>query len=565
MKAETGLLRLFLVIILFFVLYAALIARLFYWQVVKGEELKKVGENQSLEILELVPKRGEVRTSDNYPLATNTITYLAYTNPKVIKDKESYALRIARILEVDFASVSAQLNKDAFWVRIASGLDYETRKEIETQKLFGLGFEEESTRFYPEASLAAHLVGFVGRDNEGNPKGYFGAEGYYDDQLKGRSGRLYAIKDSLGNPILDKARREGKIDGRTIVLTIDRTVQFIAQKRLEEGIEKYKAEGGSIVITDSKTGGILAMASEPTFSPEKYYENEEVRFVNPVVSNLYEPGSTFKVLVMAAALDSKVVKPTTKCSICGGPIQMGDYKIRTWNDKYYPNTTMTETIIRSDNTGMVFTGNRLGRDRMLSYLARFGLVESTGIDLQGEVSSSITDESLQYPIDLATASFGQGISLTPIQLVSAVNSIARDGEYFTPHVVSKIIREDGREIIIKPKKRTETVSESTAKLITSMMVRAVEEGEAQWTRIKNYKIAGKTGTAQIPVAGHYDPNQTIASFVGFFPADNPQITMLVLVNKPTTSIYGSETAAPIFFNIARDLIRYYNLRPDSLK
>jgi len=241
---------------------------------------------------------------------------------------------------------------------------------------------------------------------------------------------------------------------------------------------------------------------------------------------------------------------------------MGEYKIRTWNDKYFTNPTMNDVIVHSDNTGMVFVGRKLGLKRMIDYLKKFGLGQPSGIDLQGETTGYIRSEKSWRPIDLATASFGQGISATPIQLISAVNSVANGGKLMQPYVVSEIITEDGKKIVIKPEVRNRTISQAAAKMITSMMVDAVENGEAKWTKVKNYKIAGKTGTAQIPVAGHYDPNQTIASFVGFFPADNPRVTMLILINRPKTSIYGSETAAPIFFNIARDIIKYYNLPPN---
>jgi cell division protein FtsI/penicillin-binding protein 2 len=220
---------------------------------------------------------------------------------------------------------------------------------------------------------------------------------------------------------------------------------------------------------------------------------------------------------------------------------------------------MTDVIVHSDNTGMVFIGQKLGIGNFVKYLNRFGLGNPTGIDLQGETSGVIRDEKSWYPIDLATASFGQGISVTPLQLVAAVNSLANGGNLMQPYVVKEITTDEGRKIEISPKNKGRTVSGASAKIVTSMMVEAVERGEAKWVKIDNYKIAGKTGTAQIPVAGHYDPHQTIASFVGYFPANNPKVTMLVLVDRPKTSIYGSETAAPIFFSIARDIIKYYNL------
>ena len=558
-----GSVRFFFVLFTFFLLYLIVILNLFYWQVVRGEELKKIGEKQSTESLFLPAKRGDIVTSDNFPIATNKTSYLFYSNPKLINDKTFYALTLSEILGMSEASIAAKLSKDLFWVRLAQSIDAEKKSQIEDLKLPGLGFQQESERYYPEASMAAHLAGFVGKDKEGLSKGYFGVEGYYNEQLQGRSGKLYVVRDALGNQIANDIREEKKIDGRTLVLTLDRTVQFIAQKKLKNALEKYQAEGGSVIAMDTKTGRILAMASFPSFDMQKYYDFDYNSYKNPVISEVYEPGSTFKVLVMAAGIDAGVVKPDTKCDSCSAPVEIGEYNIKTWNNKYYANTTMLDVIEHSDNTGMVFVGRKLGLSKFLHYLEAFGIGDTTKIDLQGEVSGAIRPQKSWYPIDVATATFGQGISLTAMQLLNAVNSIANEGKLMRPFVVSKIITEDGKTVEIVPRVVRQTVSSSTSKVISQMLVNAVENGEAKWVKIKDYKIAGKTGTAQIPLAGHYDPNQTIASFVGYFPADDPKVTMLVLVNKPKTSIYGAETAAPIFFSIAKDIISYYNIPPSK--
>jgi cell division protein FtsI/penicillin-binding protein 2 len=266
---------------------------------------------------------------------------------------------------------------------------------------------------------------------------------------------------------------------------------------------------------------------------------------------------------MASGLDSEVVKPETKCPICSGPIEIGGYEIKTWNDKYYKDITMIETVRLSDNTGMVFVGKSLGLDKMISYLSKFGIGEATGVDLQGETAAPLHPRNSWYPIDLATTSFGQGISVTPMQLLSAFSALANDGKRMEPHLVLKIITAEGQEIDIKPKVLSTAISSGTAKAMAEILVNAVNFGEAKWARVKGYRIAGKTGTAQIPIAGHYDPNKTIASFIGFAPADNPKFSMLVIVNQPTTSIYGADTAAPVFFDIARDLFAYYGIPPSE--
>ncbi len=551
--------RLLIALIFFVVLYLLIVGRLFYWQVARAQDLREIGIKQSSDRLPIQAIRGEILSQDGFPLATNKITYLLYANPKVIDNKSSYTKLLAPILEMDEASVSARLDYDLFWVNVASRLSDTKKREIEKLKLEGLGFQEQSDRYYPEASMAAHLVGFLGKDQGGSNQGFFGLEGYYNFQMQGRNGSLYVVKDALGNPVVNDIREEKKIDGRSITLSIDRTIQYILDKRLKEGVVKYEADGGSLIALDTKTGKILGMSSVPNFNPQIYYEFPQTSLKNPAISDLYEPGSTFKPLVMAAAIDMGLVKPNTICTICAGPVPIGEYNIKTWNSKYYPNATMTEVIQRSDNTGMVFTGKKLGEKNLLSYMRRFGIGDVTGVDLQGEVSGELRDTWSE--IDLATATFGQGISITPLQLVSAINAIANDGKLMKPYIVEKITQTDGKVIPIKPQEVRKVIKDSTASVMTWMMVNAVEKGEAQWVKMPGYSIAGKTGTAQIPVAGNYNPNETITSFVGFFPAEDPKITMLAVVHKPKTSIYGAETAAPIFFAAARDIINYYGIPP----
>ncbi len=552
-------LRLLISLCLFIGLYFLIIGKLFYWQVARAQDLREIGRNQSSDRLPIQATRGEILASDSFPLATNKITYLLYANPKVVGDKTQYARLLSPILEMDEASISARLEKDLFWVNVASRLPDTKKREIEKLKLDGLGFQEQSDRYYPEASMAAQLVGFLGKDQSGNNHGFFGLEGYYNAQMQGRDGSLYVVKDALGNPVVNDIREEKKIDGRTITLSIDRTIQYILDKRLKEGVMKYEAEGGSLIAMDTKTGKILGMSSVPNFNPQIYYEFPQTSLKNPAISDLYEPGSTFKPLVVAAAIDLGLVKPETKCDMCDGPVPIGEYNIKTWNDKYYPNSTVTEIIQHSDNTGMVFIGRKLGEDNLLSYIKRFGIGDTTGVDLQGEVTGQLRDSWSE--IDLATATFGQGISITPLQLITAINSIANGGVLMKPYVVEKIYQPDGKAIPIKPQEKRRVIKESSAKVVTWIMVNAVDNGEAQWVKVPGYSIAGKTGTAQIPVAGHYNPNETITSFVGFFPAEDPKVTMLAVVNKPKTSIYGAETAAPIFISAARDIINYYGIPP----
>jgi cell division protein FtsI/penicillin-binding protein 2 len=553
------------VIFLFFTFcFLAIIVRLFYWQGVKAEELSALGESQYGKQIKLIPLRGEIRTSDGFPIASNKITYLVFANPKEISNREKTVRLLAPLLEVEEASLSALLSLNRYWVALKSKVSPEKKEVIEKLDLPGIGFDDQSVRFYPEASLAAKLLGFVGKNEQGDDQGYFGLEGYYDRQLRGKEGIATQVHDALGRPILAKLNNSsGEKNGRNLLLHVDRVLQFILEKELQEGIDRYGAQGGMAAMMDPKTGGILAMASFPSFDPQKYSEYSDKEYKNNFITDTYEPGSTFKPLIMAAAIDSNLVKPDTRCPSCSGPVEIGGYTIKTWNNKYHPYLTMTEVLQYSDNTGMVFVGQKLGLERMLNYLQRFGFGEATGIDLQGEVVPSLRPRSQWYPIDIATASFGQGISVTPIELLSAFSSIANKGIRMEPHVVAAVETSEGEIIRIPPKKINQPISETTAKIMTEMLVNAVENGEAKWAKPKGYRIAGKTGTAQIAVEGHYDPNKTIPSFIGFAPADDPKFVMLVVLDRPTKSIYGSETAAPIFFRIAKKALLYYNIAPTN--
>jgi cell division protein FtsI/penicillin-binding protein 2 len=244
-------------------------------------------------------------------------------------------------------------------------------------------------------------------------------------------------------------------------------------------------------------------------------------------------------------------------------VSVGGYSLETWDNKYFPNTNMIDVIQHSDNTGMVFVAQKLGVDRMINYLGKFGIGDNTGIDLQGEVSVELKPSNEWYAVDLATTGFGQGISVTPIELLDATAAIANDGVRMEPQVVGAVQDAQGNMVKIQPKVLDTPISVGTAKVMTEIMVNAVNKGEASWARLKGYSIAGKTGTASIPVSGHYDPTQTIASFVGFAPSDNPKFVVLVILNRPTASIYGADTAAPIFFDITKSLLSYYGIPPDG--
>ncbi len=545
-----------IIILLFF----AIIVRLFYWQIIKGDDLRSEANAQYNLEFTIPAMRGTIAATDGSPLSMNQQGFLVYAQPKEIENTGVFAKVVAPILNQDEASISAILNiPGRVWVPLAHKVDSATMNQLNNLKLTGLGFEPEAKRYYPEASMAAHLLGFVGSDQNGNDQGYFGLEGYYDRELKGRDGSIQLEKDVQGSAILvgDTKRIEPE-DGRSLVLWTDRTVQQIAEKRLSDGIQRYGAKAGTVTIMDPKTGGILAMASSPSYDPASYGTYDKSLYTNPIVSQSYEPGSTFKVLVMSGAVQEKAVTPDTKVDE-RGPVPVDDYVIHTWNDSYHGPITMAQILEYSSNVGMVLVEQKMGKNMMLKYLHAYGIGETTGIDLQEESSPELRPDRDWKNIDLATAAFGQGIAVTPIQMVRAVGAIANGGWLMEPHVVREIIDGTGKKVSIAPKKVRQVIRSATAAILTEMMISAVDLGEARWVKPAGYRVAGKTGTAQIPVAGHYDATKTIASFVGFAPADNPRFVMLVTLTEPSSSPWGSETAAPLFFKIAKDLFTYYSI------
>lgn len=564
--------RIFWIKTIFLLFLFAIEIRLSYWQLLQAAFLQSQAEKQHFTNTKIDATRGNILFSDGSILASSNPVFSVYGLPKVIdqNQKVKTAYSLSKVLSYDPEEIDAmakdlinKLSQDLYWVILRKNITIAEKKQIEDLSLEGIGFQQGSNRFYPEGSSSAHLLGFLGSDERGTNKGYFGLEGFYDGELKGVSGMLKHEKDALGLPILigNFFTTEAR-NGKDLVLSIDRSVQFIIEKELKAGLEKYGAKAASAVVMDPRTGEILALASFPNYDPAKYFDYPKQYYKNSVVADQYEPGSTFKVLVMASALNEDSVKADTHCDICSGPVSLGGFTIRTWDNKYRPDSTMKDVIVYSDNTGMVFTARKLGLEKFYSYIQNFGFGEPTGVDLQDESSPEIRSKSSWKEIDLATASFGQGIAVTPIQMVRAVAAIANGGNLMEPHVV-KEIKDEKSSFVVKPELIRQVLNPSTAQIVKEIMVAAVEEGEARVFSPKGFRIAGKTGTAQIPVAGHYDSTKTIASFVGFAPADDPKFVMLVRYDEPSSSIFGSETAAPTFFNIARQLLLYYKIAPSE--
>jgi stage V sporulation protein D (sporulation-specific penicillin-binding protein) len=561
-----------------------IILRLAYWQLFRGGELKAEAKDQYSARKTSSGLRGSIVTSDSFPLVVNRPIYnLGLYLPGYKGDSRALPDILAPLLEYEIVdpviatdSAKADLKlkelvlnmKNTMHERLSRGgyaslsqnISEETKSKILDSGVTGLTFDQDFTRSYPEASLSAHLTGFVGRDDAGAPLGYFGLEGYYDRELSSRLRVEQQEKDALGNPLLTGTWEllPGRV-GRSLKLYLDRGAQYAVVSELKKGLERYGASSGEVVVIDPKTGGILAMASLPTYDPAKFHLFDTSLYKNPVIANTYEPGSTFKVLVAAAAFSENVIKVDDHCDICSSPVEIGKYSIKTWDGKYRDQATPEEILVHSDNTGMVWMQRKLGGEKMLEYIQKFGFGQKTGIDLQEEVAAPL--RSKWGDIDYATSSFGQGIAVTSIQMAAAVGAIANKGVLMEPHVVQEVLGESG--IPIAPKSRGQVISPEASSQVTELMIKAVEYGEAKWAKPKGYTIAGKTGTAQIAVSGHYDAEKTIASFVGFAPARNPRFVMLVKLREPQSSQWGSETAAPLWFNIARRLLLHYNIPPDQ--
>lgn len=556
-----------------------IVARLLYWQFVSPQKASFAKDLDD----SLPAQRGEINASDGFPLVTNQEAFLLYGKPHEITNSAKVAQSLAPYLilekyatfsaipmdleeqrqkeiEAKETSLEARLsNKILFWVQLARKVAGNIKERIEQENIKGIGWEKDDKRFYPEASMAAQVLGFVASDKLGQDTGYFGLEGFYDRILKGKLGQAGAQLDPRGLPILvGRYRRIEPQTGSTLILSLDRAIQFMVEEKIKKAVEKYEARQGTVIIAtpDSR---ILSMATYPSYDPVLLSEYDQNLYKNPAVADTYEPGSTFKLITMAAALDLAKVTHETRCEICTGPRRIADYEISTWNKKYYPNSTMTDVIVHSDNIGMTYVADKLGVDNFFDYIGRFGFGKKTDIDLQEEVAGYVRPKKDWSQIDLATASFGQGIAVTPVQMIQAVAAIASGGQLTTPRVAQKIV--DGKIERETDQSTKRIISQKAALELTEMMVAAVKEGEARAFAPKGYRIAGKTGTAQIPVAGHYDPEKTIASFVGFAPADNPKFVMLVRFTEPTSSPFGSETAAPTFFEIAQELFNYWSIPP----
>lgn len=462
------------------------------------------------------------------------------------------------------ALVERLSKKDDPYEPVARNIDEDTLDVIMNHELPGIDYVLEDVRSYPEENLGGHIFGFVGVDTEGHEVGQYGLEGYFNDYLAGQNGYLNTETDMAGRWIGVGARHfEPAVDGGSIDLTIDRTIQYIACKKLSEGVERYQADGGSLVIIEPKTGKILAMCNAPDFDPNVYNEVEDVAvYNNDSIFTAYEPGSVFKPLVMAGALDTGAVTPTTSF-LDTGEVEVDDYTIQNSDLEAHGWVTMTEVLEESLNTGMIYVMRQMGPSVLKSYVEDFGFGVLSGIKLDTESSGTISSLSETAEVYFATASYGQGITVTLLQLAAAYGALANGGSLMRPYIVDALHQVDDTVEQFEPEVIRQVVSKKTATTIGAMMVSVVENGHSTLAGVPGYYVAGKTGTAQVAKSGGggYQSNVTMATFAGYGPVDDPAFVMAIMLDHPQTSPWAADTSAAIFGEVADFLFQYLEIAP----
>lgn len=544
-----------------------LVVRFFTLQVIQHGFYTALAQGQHSIFQKLFPGRGEILARESggslFPLATNRDLNLLYAVPTQVEKPEEAAKALAPLLGMTEADLLPHLNKpNDIYEPLAHELSDELRTKIEALKLKGIAFAPERTRYYPDGPTAAHLLGFWGFSGD-ERKGQYGLEGYFENELKGSPGHLAAERDAGGRliPIGNQSFVPAQ-NGDDIVLTIDRTVQYKACSALSDAVQKHGASGGSLIILEPKTGKILALCGASTFDPNNYRDVSNIStYVNSVI-NTYEPGSVMKAITMAAAVDQGKVTPDTTYTDEGNRV-IGGYTIKNSDGKANGVQTMTQVLEASLNTGAIFAMEQAGADVFRRYVQNFGFGVKTDITLEGESSGNILSLNQKGEIYPATASFGQGITVTPLQLAQAFGAIANHGVMMKPYLVDEIMKAGNVSVKTEPVEVRQVISSKTATTISAMLVNVVKNGHGKRAAVPGYFIAGKTGTAQIPFKDRagYDPNKTIGTFVGFGPVEDPRFVMVVKIDEPKDVQFAESSAAPLFGDVATFLLHYLNVPP----
>lgn len=546
-------------VISFIFFTAAVIVRLFALQVLGHAFYRDLAVNQHELQKTLYPVRGQIFVNssgiaDRIPVVTNIEKNLVFAVPPEIADKQAAAAALSPVLGLTRAEILDKISdNNRKWVAIKKQLPESVAEEVSGLKLPGIYLQAETYRYYPEKFFASQVLGFVGYDGD-RRVGRYGVEGYFEEMLAGRVGSLFQEKDPTGKWITGSLRKlQPAEDGRDLTLTLDRAIQFKAETLLRDAVVAHGAESGSITVLNPKTGAVLALASYPTFDPNVFNEVEDPSvFRNRAASDAYEPGSVFKAVTMAAGLDAGVVTPDETYTDTG-EVKFSDFVIRNSDKKAYGVQTMTQVLDQSLNTGAIYVQDKLGADKFLEVVKKFGFGKKTGITLPSEAAGDLSNLKRAGDIQYATASFGQGITATPLQIAQAFAAIANGGKIMRPFIVAG----EG------PREEGTAISDRAASTLGAMLVSVVENGHGKRAGVSGYYVAGKTGTAQVAAKGRagYDPNVTIGTFAGFAPVDNPVFTAVVRIDNPQDARFAESTAAPVFGELAQFLLNYYQIPP----
>lgn len=542
--------------------FIVIIARVFYIQVIDYKKLNKYAGNLWSRNLPIKADRGLIYDRNGVILADNVTTTSLVLIPNQIKDKEGTTQKLAEILGVSYEYMYKHVSKKTSIERVhpeGRQLSYETADKIKKLKLDGVYLVKESKRSYPYDTYLAHTLGFVGVDNQG----LSGIELTYDKYLTGEDGAIKYYSDAKGNKLKLNEVYEQPQDGMNITLTINNEIQSSLERELDNAVTKYDPDRAIGIVMDPNNGEILAMSARPNFSPSNYqdYSLEEINRNLPIWAT-YEPGSTFKIITLAAALEEGKVDLDKDTYNDSGSIKVENATLHCWKHGGHGHETFLQVVENSCNPGFVVLGQRLGKNKLFEYIDKFGFGKKTGIDLNGEGTGIIFNLNKVGPVELATTAFGQGVSVTPIQQITAVSAAINGGKLYKPYIV-KSINEPETNTVIQENKKTlvrQVISEKTSAEVRRALESVVANGSGRTAYIDGYRVGGKTGTAQKVENGHYLDNNYILSFIGFLPADDPQVVVYVAVDNPKGTVqYGGTTVGPIAKAVLKDSIKALNI------
>lgn len=540
--------------------FVAVASRLVMLQAVEAKKFDGLALKQRLRKVELAPNRGKIFDRNGEELAVSIGVDSIYATPYLVKNPEEAATHLSTVIGVDRAVVLEKLKHKSGFVYLARKIDKERSQAVKDLEIEGISTLEETKRFYPCSSLGSQVIGFAGTDN----RGLAGVELSLNRILKGRPGQLIVEKDPLGHSIPGGILyRSPSTDGNSIFLTIDKAVQYKAEAELKAAVEQSKARAGTVIVMDPRNGDILAMASYPRFDLNMFNKAKPEEVRNRALTDVYEPGSTMKVVVAAAALEEKLVRPQSVFHLLP-TITVANKTIKEAHERPPVDYTFTEIISHSSNVGAVTLGLKLGKERLYKYIRSFGLTEETGIDFPGEVSGFMPSPQHWSGTTIATVPIGQGVAVTALQMLKVMATVANNGVSVRPRLFSGAVDSYGKEISLAPGvSRKRVISAETARELQEILSEAVSEGTGKNAQIPGYRVGGKTGTAQKPREGGsgYEPGRYVASFVGFAPVEGPSIAAIVVIDEPRTAIWGSVVAAPAFKNIVEFSLRRLKIAP----